>query len=309
MWWKLRGKGILGMNQRNSDFIMKYNPRSKYPLVDDKLLTKNLAIKVGMPVPELYKAVFYQYQIKSIFKDLAKRESFVIKPSRGSGGEGILVVSSKAKTGWRKSDSSIITEREITDHISSTLSGVFSLGGLPDKALIEYKVEFDPVFEEVSYQGVPDIRVIIFMGIPVMAMLRLPTKVSSGKANLHQGAVGVGVDILTGVTSGGVWFDSKVDEHPDTGHPLVGLAVPHWQDILSHAAKTYEITGLGYQGVDFVLDRDKGPMLLEVNARPGLAIQIANRKGLLPRLKQVEKEVVIGELSIKDRVGFVKNLI
>ena len=55
------------------------------------------------------------------------------------------------------------------------------------------------------------------------------------------------------------------------------------------AARSYELTGLGYQGVDLVLDKDKGPLILELNARPGLNIQIANRAGLLTRLQLVEQ--------------------
>ncbi len=40
--------------------------------------------------------------------------------------------------------------------------------------------------------------------------------------------------------------------------------------------------------MDLVLDQELGPMLLEINARPGLNVQIANKAGLLPRLQKVE---------------------
>ena len=46
--------------------------------------------------------------------------------------------------------------------------------------------------------------------------------------------------------------------------------------------------GLGYIGVDIVMDVERGPMLLEANARPGLAIQIANGRGLVPRLEAID---------------------
>ena len=36
----LREQGVLGLNQRNADFVLKYNRRKFYPLVDDKLQTK-----------------------------------------------------------------------------------------------------------------------------------------------------------------------------------------------------------------------------------------------------------------------------
>ncbi len=57
--------------------------------------------------------------------------------------------------------------------------------------------------------------------------------------------------------------------------------------MLLMAARSLEMTGLGYIGADMVIDRDRGPLLLELNARPGLAIQMANRAGLLDRIQKV----------------------
>ena len=45
---------------------------------------------------------------------------------------------------------------------------------------------------------------------------------------------------------------------------------------------------LGYVGVDFVIDANDGPVVLEANARPGLAIQVAHRHGLLQRLDAID---------------------
>ena len=178
---------------------------------------------------------------------------------------------------------------EIEHHISNIVGGQYSLGGNPDKAIIEYCVKFDPVFEELSYQGVPDIRVIVYRGYPAMAMVRLPTRASDGKANLHQGAVGAGVDMSLGETLTGVLDNDVVDEHPDTGALVSGLKIPHWDVILQSAARGYEVTELGYLGVDMVIDRDKGPLILEMNARPGLNIQIANCEGLASRIARIDE--------------------
>ena len=149
-------------------------------------------------------------------------------------------------------------------------------------------MHFDPVFSELSYQGVPDIRVIVYRGYPAMAMVRLPTRASDGKANLHQGAVGAGVDMSSGVTLNGVLSDEIVEEHPDTGALVAGLQIPEWEFILETSAKGLEVTGLGYLGVDMVIDRDRGPLILEMNARPGLNIQIANGAGLASRIKLID---------------------
>jgi alpha-L-glutamate ligase-like protein len=289
---KLRAVGVLGLNERNSDFIMRLNPRRLYPRVDDKVLTKELAMAAGMAVPELYGVIAHQGEVRRFPKIVAEHNSFVVKPAEGSGGNGILVItgrSERKRDAFRLSSGVIISQDEILYHISNIVGGQYSLSGNPDKALIEYCVKFDPIFAEVSYQGVPDIRVVVYRGYPAMAMVRLPTRASDGKANLHQGAVGAGIHMGSGITMNGVLNDEIVDEHPDTGALVAGLEIPHWDFILESSAKAYEVTGLGYLGVDMVIDRDRGPLILEMNARPGLNIQIANGTGLCNRISRIEE--------------------
>jgi alpha-L-glutamate ligase-like protein len=303
---QLNGIGVLGINRRNAEYTFKYNSRDRYPLVDDKLQTKKLATGAGIAVPELYGVIETEYQVRHFVEMIEPYAEFALKPSRGSGGKGILVIAGRSKDMYRSVDGSLLTREEVGYHLSNVISGMYSLGGQPDKALIEYRVQFDPVFEAISYQGVPDIRSIVFLGVPVMSMVRLPTRMSGGKANLHQGAIGAGIDMATGRTLTAVWRNAIVSEHPDTGNPVTGVKIPNWEKLLKIAAQCNELTGLGYIGVDLVLDKDKGPLILEINARPGLNIQIANRSGLLPRLKLVEQyhtELV----NLNDRVAFSKH--
>ncbi|MDD2768645.1 MAG: alpha-L-glutamate ligase-like protein [Methylococcus sp.] len=306
-WRRLRKLGILGMNERNADFVLPYNPRALYQLVDDKRKTKTLAIEHGIPVPPLYAVVEIEHQIEELSRLLAPHGEFVVKPAHGSGGEGILVVESRADGRYRRSSGLIMTEEDLGHHISNILSGMYSLGGIPDCALIEYRVNFDPVLAELSYLGVPDIRIVVFRGVPVMAMIRAPTRLSDGKANLHQGAVGVGVDMSTGQTYNGVWRECRIEEHPDTGGELAGVQIPRWDDILAMAARCHDMVGMGYIGVDIVLDRDRGPLMLELNARPGLSIQLATRSGLLPCLWQIQ---ALGDIpgEVAARVALAKAL-
>lgn len=285
---RLRSIGMMGLGQRNAEFILMYNKRRFYPRVDDKLITKQLAIDAGLPVPELYAVVREEHEISELHKKIEQREQFVVKPAHGSGGDGILVVSGRRGDKYRRSNGQLMNRDEFEHHLSNGLSGLFSLGGHPDHLLVEYCVQFDPIFDQVSYKGVPDVRIIVFFGYPVMAMIRLPTRLSDGKANLHQGAIGVGIDIPSGLTRRGVWGTEPVKEHPDTEHSIVGLEIPRWGELLEMASRCYELSQLGYIGVDFVLDKNKGPMILELNARPGLAIQIANGNGLLHRLRMIE---------------------
>ena len=305
---KLRSKGVLGLNERNSDYIMRLNPRHLYPLVDDKVLTKELALKAGMAVPDLYGIIAHQGEVR-LFADIVRdRDSFVIKPARGSGGDGIVVVTGRGRRGrdnYRLSNGDFVSEGEILHHISNTVGGQYSLSGNPDTALIEYCVHFDPTFAEVSYQGVPDIRVVVYRGYPAMAMVRLPTRASQGKANLHQGAVGAGVDLATGETLTGVHHNDVVDEHPDTGAHIAGLKIPNWDFILESSARGYDVTGLGYLGVDMVIDCDRGPLILEMNARPGLNIQIANGTGLAQRIARID-ELYDSSASPVQRAAFAR---
>lgn len=289
---KLRAAGVLGLNERNAEYISRLNPRRFYPRVDDKVLTKKLAIEAGMAVPELYGVIRNQGEVRSFARIVADRNSFVIKPAQGSGGDGILVITGRShrrRDSYRLSSGVLITGEQIEHHISNIVGGQYSLSGNPDQALIEYCVRFDPVFDEVSYRGVPDIRVIVYRGYPAMAMVRLPTQASDGKANLHQGAVGAGVDMTLGETLTGVLNNELVDEHPDTGALIAGLQIPQWDFILYSSARGYEVTGLGYLGVDMVIDSEQGPLILEMNARPGLNIQIANRAGISSRVKRIDE--------------------
>ncbi|MFS0826616.1 alpha-L-glutamate ligase-like protein [Pseudomonas phoenicis] len=287
-WRALEARGIMGINRRNADYVLKYNKRSLYPVVDDKIITKERALAAGIHVPEMYGIIETEKQIDTLHEIIGGRSDFVIKPAQGAGGDGILVVADRFEDRYRTVSGKIISHEEIEHQVSSILTGLYSLGGHRDRALIEYRVTPDQIFKSISYEGVPDIRIIVLMGYPVMAMLRLPTRQSGGKANLHQGAIGVGVDLATGVTLRGTWLNRIISKHPDTTNSVDGVQLPTWDGFMKLAASCYELCGLGYIGVDMVLDQDKGPLILELNARPGLNIQIANDCGLTQRTHAIE---------------------
>jgi len=286
---RMRSSGVLGLNRRNGDYILKLNRREFFPLVDDKVLCKSKLQQWGLAVPDLISIASYMQQSSRLEELLGDHEEFVIKPAHGSGGDGILVIRGRKSDYFIDSDGRLVQRADLEHHLTNVIGGLYSLGGQPDVAMIESLVHFDPAFSNLTYHGVPDIRVIVYRGYPVMAMARLPTRASHGKANLHQGAIGVGVDINNGITVGGVSGNHAVSIHPDTGTPIEGFQVPHWSRIVSMAARCYEAVGLGYLGVDIVLDRNLGPLILELNARPGLNIQIANRRGLRTRLDAVDR--------------------
>lgn len=285
---KLRNAGLLGLNERNVSYISRYNKRENFPLVDNKLKTKIAATAVNLPVPELLGVIESPAQLKTLPALLADLQCFVVKPARGSGGKGILVVSQRDGEQFYKPSGALLSNANIRHYVSNILSGVYSLGGKPDVALIETLVHGDPLLGKYSHEGLPDIRIIVFQGFPVMAMLRCPTSDSDGKANLHQGAVGVGLDISSGTALKAVQNDNVINSHPDTGVQFSDLAIPNWRKLLELAGHCHDFTELGYLGCDIVLDKDRGPLILEVNARPGLFIQIASGIGLRPRLQHIE---------------------
>jgi alpha-L-glutamate ligase-like protein len=282
---------ILGMNSRNLKFIRPNNLRRAKRLADDKLLSKRLLKKSELPVPNLIAKIRKPEELED-FDWSSLPDSWVLKPNRGFGGEGILVVYGKKKNDhdtWIKADGSLVTIDDIKNHISNILDGSFSLSGIPDIAFFEDRLSLLKLFKPYAFKGIPDIRIIVFNKVPVMAMLRLPTRESDGKANLQQGAVGVGIDMTTGVTTTAVFRKNTIVEYlPGTRLVLSGIRIPYWKDILTLAVKAQTISGLGFLGADIAIDRDRGPVFLELNARPGLSIQIANLDGLLGRLERVE---------------------
>lgn len=309
-WKKLNEKGVMGINQRNADYILKYNNRRNYPLVDDKILTKERAIKAGISVPELYGIITTEHDISQFSNIVKDHRDFVIKPAQGSGGDGIIVIADRYdKDRYKTVSGRLLPQSEIEYQLSNIITGLYSLGGMRDQAIIEYRVKPDPIFKSISYEGVPDLRVIVLMGYPIMAMLRLPTRQSNGKANLHQGAIGVGVDLATGITLNGSWFNEQIVRHPDTDNEVSQIQLPLWDKFIHLATSCYELVDLGYIGVDLVLDETKGPLILELNARPGLNIQIANDVGLHKRASVVEDHIAALKRekrteTIEERIAF-----
>lgn len=294
-WWhrwlrtpsELREMGVVGINMRNARYVLPNNPRRLYDLVDNKVRTKVLAVERGIAVPETYGIVSNPGDVKNFERILEGRDSFVVKPTHGSGGKGVLVIAGREDGMYFKPSGSRLSPGEVRHHLQNILAGLYSLGGKRDTALVEYKVTPEPTMTSISFQGAPDIRIVLFHGYPVLAMLRASTRESDGRSNLHQGALGIGVDIITGRTMHAVHHGRAVSKHPDLKVPVCGVQVPEWERILEIAVSCYEMTGLGYLGVDLMIDEEKGPLMIEVNARPGLAIQLANGVGLLNRLEPI----------------------
>jgi len=289
-----KSSGLLGMNARNLLFVRPFNSKEARRIADHKLICKKLLRKNGIPVPALLGKVKNEGELE-VFGWGKLPKSFVLKPNRGLGGEGILVIFGRNKKSgnWVKADKQEVTIPDLKMHIRNIFEGSFSLANQPDKAFFEERVRLSRVLKPYSYRGIPDLRVIVFNRVPVMAMLRLPTELSRGRANLHLGGISCGIDMATGVTTHAITRnlstqqDHAIEFLPGTRLQLAGIRVPYWPEALEIASRCQEVSGLGFLGVDIMIDRDRGPVVAEINVRPGLSIQNANRAPLHERLERV----------------------
>ncbi len=287
------------MNARNFIYIRKFNKASAKKKADEKLLTKRMLLKNNIPTANLLAAFPNRDSVRSFGWNLPEN-GFVLKPNRGYGGEGILAFKNWNGIEGETLPGRIYTKGQLESHLFDILDGAYSLQYLPDTAFIEERLKPDPFFKKISSIGLPDIRVIVFSKVPIMAEMRLPTKESEGKANLHLGAIGVGIDIRTGITVYGVLRNKPISFIPGTKIKVRGIKTPLWDKILLLAAQTQAISKLGFAAIDIVIDAKKGPLVLEVNARPGLAIQIANQASLRTRLERLESiEIVTPERGVE----------
>lgn len=271
---------ILGINLRNA-IIAKYNPRWAIEQARDKVAAK-VALNAGGVVTTGTICVISSYGDLLNFdptRDLP--DSWAIKPARGSQGDGIVLALRREGNNWYKGSGTKITPTDVVHHVRRIVDGGFSGdSGSEDAALIEPLIRPDARILELVPEGLPDVRVISIREHPLMAMMRIPTLASDGKANLHQRAIGAAVDIDTGVITRAMVVGHEITHHPDTNVNLIGVKLPEWDRVLEMSSKCSAAIGLGYLGVDIILDENDGPMVLEVNAHPGIEIQNINQKGL-----------------------------
>ena len=289
---------ILGINSRTQAFAYRYNSRKGKNIADSKIQTARVLKLAGVPYPKIFKK-FKKPEDVNEFDWESLPNQFAVKPSRGLGGEGIIVVTKKLNAKklnakWKTAGKKVVNVDDLRLHVLDILEGAYSMGNVPDVAFIQEYVGRAKIFRRWAYRGTPDIRIIVFKSVRVMAMLRLPTKESGGRANLHQGAIGVGVDIATGVTTKAIWHGEAIIFKPNTEKKLSGIKIPNWTSILKIAVRAQITSGLGYAGVDIVIHPEKGPMVIELNAQPGLQIQMANMIPLKRRLEKIE------DLEVRD---------
>lgn len=266
--------------------IEKHNPAHLME-ISDKVEQKIRLSRAGIPIPETFMIVSDENGILS-FNNWLKGwdRGFVIKPSKGHGGNGVLVIDSRRGTISFRYNGRSLENREMIQHIRSIISGSFS-EGIPDRAIIEERMILAKRLRELQTDGLIDIRIVVFRGFPIMAMTRLPTKRSEGRANIHQGALAAGISISEGRIITATQDRRTVKRHPGSGKAIIGFRFNEWERMLESASASALAMEMGYVGVDLTVDEKKGVVVIEVNKRPGLEIQNANRAGLMKRIRFV----------------------
>lgn len=286
--------GLLGINERNLSYIRKYNSPSAKHIADDKIVTKKVLKSAHIPCTETIAIICNTGDLQKFDFDILPK-SFVLKPSQGVAGGGIEIFYNRDRNGYFiRGDGSRFSLDQVKAHIQHIIWGRFSHQYKPDCTIIEERVKPYNQFRPYTYKGTPDIRILLFRQVPVMAMVRWPTKESNGKANLSEGAAASGIDLATGITTHSVKETKSrgiidIEYVPETRIRYAGIKIPQWNFILQSALKAASIAELGYCAVDFLIDREKGPLIVELNSRPGLRIQLVNQDGLRWRLQQVKK--------------------
>lgn len=282
---------VLSMNHRNLGYIYPNNQREHYPLADNKLNTKQMLANTDVPQPKTYQVYGYFFEMRNLNADLSQYSDFVIKPAMGSGGGGIVVIAGRSEDGnsWLGVNGKVYSLADLRKQISDIIFGIYSFG-LSDEAIIEERISQHADIEKISPYGLADVRMILCNHQPILAMIRLATIKSHGTANLHQGAVGVGIDMETGVTCHATQKGHVISHHPDSGVLLTGVALPFWREIVDAGVRVSHQSPLKYLGVDIAI-AENGPRLLEINVRPGLEIQNANASGMREILESHASDV------------------
>lgn len=293
-----RASEVLSINNRNLEFIYPNNKRSHFPLANDKLLCKQTLTAVGVVMPETHFSYGNFFELKNLAEDLSQLNEFVIKPANGSAGNGIVVITRKTDDGWYSAGNQFFSLGDIKKHLSDIIFGVFS-HDMMDKAIIEQRIVQHDMLNSICGLGLSDIRIVLFKDQPTIAMSRIPTSESDGKANLHQGAIGLGIDIETGKTTHAIKAGKSITQHPDSQKSIIGLSIPYWKEILEMAMKAAKAVPLKYLGVDIAISV-QGPVMIEINARPGIEIQNANKIAMRRALD------CLGQLSVYAEMGKLK---
>lgn len=310
---------ILGMNARNLDYIKKFNPKKGIRLANDKHKSKQFLSDRWIPVPKTYDLItnrkdLYQYDFSTIPAD-----EFIVKPTQWSRWRWIYRVKPLDQhpewhgyldVSWSRFDKFFGAESPYTDqrykvsgeiihdnalrrYMVDILDGKNSMNRWNDRILLEELIVPWSGFELFCEHGLADIRVIVFNLVPVAAMLRVPTQMSGGTANLDRWGLWLWVNVSTGKVQSMFQHDKIYkDDFPEEFAAFQDKQISYRSDILLYSSKIQYFANLWYLALDRVIT-DEWPKILEINARAGLKFQLAGALPIKHRLNKIKDMKIV----------------
>jgi len=211
-------------------------------------------------------------EFKEIFSDI---ERIIYKPVDGNRGKGIKA--------FYISDDSI---KDVYEELTGYPEGV-----------VEAFVIQHPELSRLSPDSINTIRIVSLSSNKksvadngdnldiAYAALRIGRN-NSVVDNFHSGGMVAAIDMETGklVTDAADMKGNVFAKHPDTGTQIKGFEIPYFNeaiDMVKEAIRKNKIEG--YLGWDVAIS-ETGPVLIEVNARPGVVLltmpYVAEKKGM-----------------------------
>jgi len=256
--WFFKNYWLLGQNARNLNYILEHNDEDSKILADSKLKTKDFLSKKWISVsPSI-----------AIVKDIIELDSFdffslplpfVIKPNQWYWGKWIIIIDKIEDEFFIWNDNTKYSQLDLKKHSEEILQWFYSLSWNRDKVIFERKIVLHHSIELLWKFWLPDVRIIVFNLVPVMAMLRVPTQNSKWKANLHMWACWVWIDIWTWKLTNINQFGKSIKSIPWIWD-VRNIELPFWQEILLLASKVQNVTSIWYVWCDIVLDDIKWPI-------------------------------------------------
>ena len=117
---------ILGINERNMDYVYHLNPKKHFTLADDKIKCKEVLHAQGIACAETYGIIKKVGDIPSAMAAMNQHRSIAIKPANGSGGGGILILKKDEEGRWNLSGK-VISDQDIYTHLA--------IGGIKDEII------------------------------------------------------------------------------------------------------------------------------------------------------------------------------
>jgi Sugar-transfer associated ATP-grasp len=249
-------------------------------ILDDKAVTYLYLDQVGLPTPTVH-GVAHQGKIVWLSEKppdglddlLERRRALVVKSRFGSGGSGFAVLRREAGTTY-------VNGRAVADPAEALQGGPLIISDF-----VEQHEQLAALYPNTTNT----MRVTTFRDpdsdepFVALATQRIGTKRSEPVDNFAAGGLSAGVDIHTGVVRRALHRQRRVgakdsremgwvDEHPDTGLPITGLQVPHWDAVVAGVRRAAAaLPGSRYVGWDLVITAE-GFSILEGNNRADVTV-------------------------------------